>query len=104
MVIYSSQAINDLTNILLGLRKWVKHYISDEHALSYVDDISDVCDLIDSKVFHFNAQFPEHKRFGDKAHTYRRNKQTIWYIIYNLDPHGNVYIQRIFSNHITAKI
>ncbi|MFZ4581648.1 MAG: hypothetical protein ACOYM7_03260 [Paludibacter sp.] len=104
MVIYSSQAIIDLTNLLYGLRNWSKHHISDEHALSYVDDIADICDVIDLKAFHFNTQFPEHKRFGEKVHTYRRNKQTNWYIIYNLDSHGNVYIQRIFSNHLTTEI
>lgn len=32
------------------------------------------------------------------------SKQTNWYIVYNLDSHGNVYIQRIFSNHLNAEI
>ncbi len=104
MVIYSKQAIADLTNLLYGLRNWPKYFISDEHALKYVDDISDVCDLLDTKTFHFNTQFPEQKRFGEKVYTYRRNKQTNWYIVYNLDSHANVYIQRIFSNHLNAEI
>jgi len=101
MVIYSLSAINDLTTILFGLRNWTKHLISDEHALNYVDDISDVCDKLDRKTFHFNTRYTIHKRYGEKVHTYRRSKQTIWYIIYNLDQHGNVYIQKILSNYST---
>jgi hypothetical protein len=103
MVIYSSEAITDLTNLLFGLRNWTKLELSNEHTLSYVDDISDICDCLDAKAFHFNTQYPIHKRLGEKVHSYRRNKQTYWYIIYNLDPHGNVYIQRILSNHINAE-
>ncbi len=101
MVIYSSRAIDDLTNILYGLRNWTKHFVSDEQAIRYVDDISDICDHLDTKSFHFNARFIFHKRYGEKVYTYRRNKNTIWYIIYNLDQHGNVYIQRIISNYNT---
>jgi len=101
MVIYSLKAIDDLTNILYGLRHWAKHFISDEHALNYVDNISEICDQLDKKAFHFNVRFAMHKPYGEKVHTYRRGKNTLWYIIYNLDQHGNVYIQRIISNHNT---
>lgn len=101
MVIYSIKSIDDLTNILYGLRHWRKHFISDEHAISYVDTITEICDSLDTKTFHFNPRYSVHKRFGDKVHTYRRNKSTIWYIVYNLDQYGNVYIQRIISNHNT---
>ena len=101
MVIYSLTAIDDLTDILFGLRNWTKHLISDEHALNYVDDISDICDKLDSKTFHFNTRYSIHKRYGEKVHTYRRSKKTVWYIIYNLDQHGNVYIQKIISNYKT---
>ena len=44
MVIYSLTAIDDLTDILFGLRNWTNHLISNEHALNYVDDISDICE------------------------------------------------------------
>jgi hypothetical protein len=101
MVIYSLKSIDDLTAILFGLRNWTKHIISDEHALDYVDDISGICDKLDRKAFHFNTRYSIHKQYGEKVHTYRRSKQTNWYIIYNLDPHGNVYIQRIISNYST---
>ena len=98
MVIYSLKSIDDLTAILFGLRNWTKHIISNEHALNYVDDISSICDKLDTRTFHFNTRYSIHKRYGEKVHTYRRSKQTIWYIIYNLDQHNNVYIQRIISN------
>jgi len=101
MVIYSSRVINDLTDILYGLRNWTKHDISNEHAISYFDDIADSCDSLDLKSFHFDTKYSLHKRFGEKVHTYRWSKQTNWYIIYNLDQHGNVYIQSIMSNDNT---
>jgi len=101
MVLFSQFAINNLSDILTGLISWKKHPLEVEHALKYVYDIRQVCDKLDIKAFHFNTRFTIHKRYGEKVHTYKRNKNTIWYIIYNLDQHGNVYIQRIISNHNT---
>ena len=80
---------------------WEKHPLELEHAIKYVSEIRNICDTLDSKAFHFNTKFSIHKRYGEKVHTYNRNKQTQWYIIYNLDQHGNVYIQKIISNHNT---
>jgi len=104
MVFYSLTAKEDLKNIFDGLLSWPKHNLEYKHVVEYHADILDICDSLDSKSFHFNAHFPGHKRFGDKVFTYRRNRQTCWYIIYNVDPHGNIYIQRIFSNHTTTEI
>jgi hypothetical protein len=78
-----------------------KHFILDEHAISSVDTITEICDILDKKSFHFNAIYISHKRFGEKVHTYRRNKSTNWYIVYNLDQYGNIYIQLLNSNHNT---
>jgi hypothetical protein len=101
MVLFSHIAIINLSDILIGLLSWKKHPLEVEHALKYVSDIRQICDRLDTKAYHFNTQFAIHKRYGEKVHTYRRNKNTIWYIIYNLDQHGNVYVQRIISNHNT---
>lgn len=102
MVFYSEVSIANLSEILIGLITWPKHPLSVDHAEKYVTEIRIVCDALDSKIFHFNTQFTLHKSYGNKVHTYRKSKQTSWYIIYNLDRHGNVYIQRILSNHTTT--
>ena len=101
MVFYSQVAINNFSEILIGLITWKKHPLSVEHANKYVSDMRNVCDTLDKKAIHFNTRYNIHKRYGEKVHTYKRNKQTVWYIIYNLDQHSNVYIQRILSNHTT---
>ena len=104
MVLYSKTAIENLTDILIGLINWPKHPLSVEHAENYVAEIRFVCDELDTKSFHFNTRFALHKSCGSKVHTYRKNKQTSWYIIYNLDRNANVYIERILSNHNTTTI
>ena len=104
MVYYSNNAREDLRNIFDGLLSWPKHKLEYNHVFLYHNTILNICEGLDTKTFHYNSQFPEHKRFGEKVYTYRRNKQTNWYIVYNLDSHGNVYIQRIFSNHLNAEI
>ncbi len=101
MVFYSNSARLDLKNIFDGLLYWSKIQLEYNHVVKYHNKIIDVCDSLDTKSFHFNTQYPSHKRYGEKVHTYRRSKQTNWYIIYNLDKHGNIFIQRIFSNHNT---
>ena len=101
MVFYSNKAQEDLKNIFDGLLTWTKHQLEYNHVVIYYNDIIDNCKLLDSKTIHFNTRYTIHKRYGEKVHTYRRSKQTIWYIIYNIDGYGNVYIQRIISNHTT---
>lgn len=102
MVFYSKSARNDLRNIFDGLLSWSKHKLEYNHVVLYHNEILTICNSLDSKAYHFNSLLPLHKSFGQKVHNYRRNKQTNWYIIYNLDQHGNIYIQRILSNHITT--
>ena len=76
MVFYSQQTIEDLSNILIGLVSWAKHPLAIEHAKKYVSDIRMTCDKLDTRTLHFNAQFPTHKRYGQKVYNYKRNKQT----------------------------
>lgn len=101
MVYYSIQADNDLDNILEGLLTWKKFSLTREFCLSYVSDIIDICDSLDTKTQHFNAVYETHKQYGEKVHKYNRNKATTWYIIYDLDLFNNVYINKIISNHLT---
>lgn len=102
MVFYSQVARKDLKNIFDGLLTWSKHQLEYNHVVSYHNALLNTCDSLDKKSVHFNARYSAHKRYGEKVHTYKRSKQTLWYIIYNLDTHGNVYVRRILSNHNTA--
>jgi len=101
MVIFNSDSEDDLVSILYGLLTWEKHIIELEHARSYLNDIKEECYSLNSKTYHFKTTHPEHKQYGSKIHTYKRNKQTHWYIIYDIDNQGNVLINHITSNHIT---
>jgi len=101
MVYYSKQADIDLDNILEGLITWQKFTLTREFCLSYVSDIIDVCDSLDSKAVHFDASYETHKRYGEKLHKYVRNKNTTWYIIYDTDIKNNVYINKTINNHHT---
>ena len=101
MVFYSKQAEYDLDDILEGLLTWQKHLLTREFCMSYLSDIIDVCDSLDSKTFHFEALYETHKCYGKKVYKYPRNKNTIWYIVYDIDFHNNVYINKIMNNYLT---
>ena len=102
MVFYSIQADKDLDEILEGLLTWQKHILTREFCLSYISDLVDVCDSLDTKTSHLNAVYETHKRYGDKVHKFVRNKNTTWYIIYDIDISNNVYINKIISNYLTV--
>ncbi len=102
MVLFSHLAENDLSNIFIGLTYWKKHCLELKHVEKYVNDIVDVCERIDKITFHTDVQYEIHKQYGKKVFTYKRNKNTCWYIIYDIDTTTNtIYIQHITSNHIT---
>ena len=102
MVFYSIQADNDLDEILEGLLTWQKHTLTHEFCLSYISDLVNVCDSLDAKAIHFNTIYEIHKLYGDKVHKYIRNKNTTWYIIYNIDLSNNIFINKIISNYLTV--
>ncbi len=102
MVYFSKLSLQDIDDFVVGLLSWRKFELSVDFVKEYRDKIVSDCNSLDTKFFHFNTNYSMHRQFGQKVHTYKRSKQTHWYIIYNLDSHGNVYIQRLFSNHITA--
>ncbi len=59
------------------------------------------CYSIEAKTYHFKTAKPEHKQYGSKIHTYKRNKQTQWFVIYEIDNLNNILINHITSNHLT---
>jgi hypothetical protein len=101
MVYYSKQADNDLDEILEGLLTWQKHTLTREFCLNYISDIIDVCDGLATESFHSNVLYETHKRYGEKVYKYSHNKNTIWYIIYNIDSHNNIFINKIINNYST---
>jgi len=103
MVYYSRQADNDLDDILEGLLSCRKFVLSRDFCLNYISDIIDVCDKLPSKTYHANAVYEMHKRYGEKVYKYSRNKNTVWYIIYNRDSWGNIFVNKIISNYLTIE-
>ena len=101
MVYYNPLSKNDLLKIFYGLANWTKHPLGFDMASDYLSDLETICNNLDKLIYHFPTSNVQHKQYGDYLHRYRRNKSTSWYIIYNKDEYSNIFIQRIFSNHIT---
>jgi plasmid stabilization system protein ParE len=99
----SQQAIDDLKNIFTALITWEKGPLEQEHALEYVDDIEAKCFSLSNTTHHFRTTYPSHKLFGDKVLTYRRNRATVWYIIYTIDLFHNVLVTKIISNYLSIE-
>ena len=100
-VFISEEAYADLDRIFIGLLQWRKVQLDIAFAEQYIDTIVNECYNIQDVSFHFKTVHSSHQRFGNFVHRYRRNKQTLWYIIYNKDEKGNIFINKIISNHIT---
>lgn len=101
MVFYSTDAEDDLTQILIGLICWKKHPLSREHAIKYVSKIRIICDSIGQKSQHISTR-NDLKEFGYYTYYYRRNKSTVWFIIYDISQSNHVFINRILSSHEIA--
>ncbi|GHU70467.1 hypothetical protein FACS189413_10860 [Bacteroidia bacterium] len=102
MVIYSDVAIQDLEDILYGLVTWKKHPLAVEHALQYVDELHADADTICLKFYHANTTYLLHQKYGNKAHTYKRNVQTQWYVIYEWMNYQRVaLVNKILNNYQT---
>lgn len=103
MVYYSPIADADLANIFIGLSTWRKHILEYEHVDKYVDDIIEICEMLDKLTYHSKTMFLEHKKHGEFVYKYARSKTTVWYIVYNFNEHQKtIYIQHIISNHTTV--
>ena len=103
MVFVSYQAKIDLDNILIGLLSWEKHTLSVEFTDNYIEAIVSQCYSLETKLRHQNCIFKMHKKYGEKFIRYHRNRQTTWYIIYNIDPYNNITIEKIISNYQTKQ-
>ena len=101
MVFISTQAKIDLDTIVIGLLEWNKVELSVDETMQYVDDIVAVCYQLDLFGHHHKATYNDHLKYGVYSYPYRRNKQTIWYIIYDIDTNNDVFVNKIISNHTT---
>ena len=101
MVYLSNQTRVDLNDIRQGLLKWNKFELSEGFVIDYINNIIDVCYLLDSIAYHFITEYDFHKQFGSKVYKFRVNPKTTWYIIYDFDLNGNILINKITSNHTT---
>jgi hypothetical protein len=101
MVFYDASVRSDFDKIRTGLLNWRKVILTEAFVINYIRDIRNICDRLDTKFYHANTVYPIHKLYGSKVHAYKRNQQTTWYIIYNLDRYGNVFINKIMSNYQT---
>jgi hypothetical protein len=101
MVYYNPEARSDLEQIRIGLLQWEKIVLTIEFVQAYMDSIKTVCNKLDTLSYHANTVYPIHKRYGSKVYKYKRNPNTTWNIIYNLDRYGNVFVEKIISNYLT---
>ncbi|GHT50621.1 hypothetical protein FACS189440_18360 [Bacteroidia bacterium] len=74
---------------------------SYEEAIDYRDNVMAFAFALRDKVLHTDCKYEIHKMYGEKVARYERNKNTQYYIIYNIDTIGDIFIERIMTNHIT---
>ncbi len=101
MVYFSTQADEDLTNILIGLATWEKHLLEWTHVADYVNDIVEYCYSLDIVSSHNKAIYKNHTQDGEFVCLYKRNANTSWYIIYN-QKGSDIFIEKITNNHLTS--
>ena len=101
MVFINKQAKVDLDNIVIGLLEWGKVELTVPEVIQYVDDIVEICYSLDVSIYHHRAKYKDHLKYGAYSYPYKRNNTTTWYIIYDLDAFGNIFVNKIISNHLT---
>jgi hypothetical protein len=102
MVFISKQAQIDMDSIVTGLLEWNKIILTVPEVMQYVDDIVAVCYELETSTHHYKAKYKEHLKYGTYAYSYKRNKNTTWYIIYNMDSSDNIFVNKIISNYLTV--
>jgi hypothetical protein len=70
--------------------------------MCYVDDIVDICDQLDAVGYRHRATYKEHLKHGEYAYPYKRNQKTTWYIVYDINLSGNIFVNKIISNYLTV--
>ena len=101
MVFINRQASIDLDNIVIGLLEWNKVILTVPEVMKYVDDIVNICYQLDGLIRHSKAKYKDHLKYGTYSYPYKRNKNTTWYLIYNIDSFGNIFVNKIMSNYLT---
>ena len=102
MVFISKLAKIDLDNLVVGLLEWEKVELTVEEVMQYVDDIVEICYELDAAVYHHDATYEEHIKYGTYSYPYKRSKRTTWYIIYEINRENNIFVNRIISNYMTV--
>jgi hypothetical protein len=102
MVFISDQAKIDLDNIVIGLLEWEKVILTVDEVMRYVDDIVDICYHLDAVDYRHRATYEEHLKHGAYVYPYKRNPKTIWYIVYDVDLSGIIFVKKIISNYLTV--
>ena len=101
MVFISRQAKIDLDNIVIGLLEWEKIELTVAEVMQYVEDITTICYRLDFLSRHYKATYNDHLKHGAYSYPYKRNKQTTWYIIYDINTKNNILVNKIISNYQT---
>ncbi|MDR2146536.1 MAG: hypothetical protein LBE91_08790 [Tannerella sp.] len=91
-----------MDNIITGLLEWEKVELTVPEVMRYVDDIADICYQLKDLSYHHPAKYKEHLKYGEYFHPYARNRNTTWYIIYDIDLHNHIYVNKIISNYLTV--
>ena len=103
-VFFNEQSEQDLSDIVVGLLLWTKVSITEEEALRYADDIYVMAQSIPNLLCHKKCKYITHRQYGEYQLTYKRNRRTTWYIIYDIEQNsGNVLINKIVSNYMTIE-
>ena len=101
MLVYTPQAIDDLSHILAGLFSFriggaSIPALTQEHAESIYDEILKQIETIPTRPLHVRNTFEGLERFGEFVFTYKRNR-TNWYAFYDrMD--GGFIVNRITNN------
>jgi len=97
-----------LRNVFKALLQWSatkdkEPTLTYSEVLVYHYSLQSVCASLAFADTHKQATYETHKKHGQYVLSYKRNKRTTWYIIYNMRSNGNIFIKRIMSNHVTTK-
>ena len=103
MVYISEEVYLDLEQIYAGLYNWKRMELSLDFMENYIDDLLDQCYAIENTAHHFAASYHIHKQYGEYVYRFRRNPHTLWYIIYNMNEHGDIFVNKVLSNHTTVR-
>ncbi|GHT76019.1 hypothetical protein AGMMS50262_13090 [Bacteroidia bacterium] len=101
MVFINNQAKTDLDNIVIGLLEWKKVILTVPEVMQYVDDIVNICYQLDTAICHTRVRYKDHLKYGRYSYLYKRNRNTVWYIIYDINDFDNVFVNKIINNYLT---